>query len=198
MHHSMFPTEVLPKQHVRHMCYSVEFTSQHAGMSPPAASGCGMLAWTGVLPSCRPPSNTHTPTAMSDRVCLLGLSAAVSPQHPTPCPCSQQIRFGLQTPQEMIKTGVLHVYERALYKVGATAEGLPHSTRTCPTAQGHALQHKILPHSTRACPTAPSHCSWLLRAPSPLVPQLPLTPPHASAPHGLGHEHIGYKGSSGR
>jgi hypothetical protein len=31
--------------------------------------------------------------------------------------CSQQIRFGLQSPQEIINCGVFHVYERALYKV---------------------------------------------------------------------------------
>jgi len=31
--------------------------------------------------------------------------------------CSKQIEFGLQTPQEIVKCGVFHVYERNLYKV---------------------------------------------------------------------------------
>ncbi|KAF5838067.1 hypothetical protein DUNSADRAFT_3437 [Dunaliella salina] len=31
--------------------------------------------------------------------------------------CSKQIEFGLQTPQEIVKCGVFHVYERNLYKM---------------------------------------------------------------------------------
>ncbi len=33
------------------------------------------------------------------------------------CVCSQQIRFGLQNPQEIVQSAVLNVYERTLYKV---------------------------------------------------------------------------------
>ncbi|KAG1663390.1 hypothetical protein FOA52_011667 [Chlamydomonas sp. UWO 241] len=35
----------------------------------------------------------------------------------------QQIRFGVQTPQEIVKCGVFHVYERSLYKM---PERMPH------------------------------------------------------------------------
>jgi hypothetical protein len=34
------------------------------------------------------------------------------------CVCSQQIQFGVQTPQEIVKCGAFHVYERNLYKAG--------------------------------------------------------------------------------
>lgn len=47
--------------------------------------------------------------------CLLHAAAGTSTLHC--CRCSQQIRFGLQSPQEIISCGVFHAYERALYKV---------------------------------------------------------------------------------
>lgn len=37
--------------------------------------------------------------------------------------CSQQIKFGLQNPQDIINCGVFHVYERSLYKM---PERIPH------------------------------------------------------------------------
>ncbi len=37
--------------------------------------------------------------------------------------CSQQIRFGLQNPQDIISCGVFNVYERSLYKM---PERIPH------------------------------------------------------------------------
>eukprot|EP00983_Pelagomonas_calceolata_P099705 1158486-Pelagomonas_calceolata.AAC.3 len=36
--------------------------------------------------------------------------------------CSKQIEFGLQTPQEIVKCGVFHVYERNLYKASVVAD----------------------------------------------------------------------------
>jgi hypothetical protein len=40
---------------------------------------------------------------------------------PPHAPCSKQIQFGLQTPQETVKCGVFHAYEQNLYKVGTHA-----------------------------------------------------------------------------
>ena len=69
-----------------------------------------------------PPSIVHSPyTIQRVHTRLL----APPPPHPFPS-CSQQIRFGLQTPQEIVKCGVFHVYERALYKVGGTHAPVEH------------------------------------------------------------------------
>ena len=68
-----------------------------------------------------PPSIVHSPYTIQ-RVHTRLLA-------PPPYPflsCSQQIRFGLQTPQEIVKCGVFHVYERALYKVGGTHAPVEH------------------------------------------------------------------------
>lgn len=51
------------------------------------------------------------------------LMPAVLPGRPlqhrlTPLPRSKQIHFGVMPPAEIFNTAELHVYERALYKVG--------------------------------------------------------------------------------
>eukprot|EP00955_Chlamydomonas_euryale_P062116 358289-Chlamydomonas_euryale.AAC.3 len=56
------------------------------------------------------------------------------------CAChrSQQICFGVQTPQEIVKCGVFHVYERALYKVRITAENHGSSAASSAAASSSA------------------------------------------------------------
>lgn len=56
---------------------------------------------------------------------FLNMLSAPLPQPPSPCLLllrlpplrSKQIRFGVQTPQEIVKCGVFNVHERILYKV---------------------------------------------------------------------------------
>lgn len=72
----------------------------------PSSSGVLAYAHAGLLP-------------MSVFTCSKTLSCRSCKHHMRKhaC-CSQQIRFGLQSPQDIINCGVFHVYERALYKVG--------------------------------------------------------------------------------
>ncbi len=52
--------------------------------------------------------------------------------------CSQQIRFGLQTPQEIVKCGAFHAYERALYKVSSAVQRVSCSFPVTPTQAASA------------------------------------------------------------
>ena len=53
--------------------------------------------------------------------------------------CSQQIRFGLQSPQDIINCGVFHVYERALYKVGPWCQQQQQQQPCWPVAAWQAM-----------------------------------------------------------
>jgi len=65
---------------------------------------------------------------------------------------SQQICFGLQTPQDIMKCGVLHVYERSLYKVrlAAASRAVPALCRC--GLQAEQSQHCVGAQASRAVP----------------------------------------------
>ena len=69
-------------------------------------------------PRLHPPRTSHLQPLAASPSTVSGVPPPPSPALPSH---SQQIRFGLQTPQEIVKCGVFHVYERALYKVMGVA-----------------------------------------------------------------------------
>lgn len=92
-------------------------------------SGQRTLAWGGGGRAVRRAQRSAASHRSQHTACrrLIPLLSDARPRRPPPRPraptCSQQICFGLQTPQDIMKCGVFHVYERSLYKVRAWAAG---------------------------------------------------------------------------